>query len=293
MKYSIIIPHYNSSETLLDLLYSIPARKDIEVIIIDDNSSSEDKTLLNEIEYDGNLTIFYNSFVNQGAGYCRNLGIEKSSGRWIIFADVDDFFMPEAFEIIDRCVNDDFDILYFNPTSLNVLKNITGSRHRDYSAIINNHLNRGYLDDVRFLFHVPWSKVFRAELIKKNGIKFDEIMVSNDVMFSTRSGFKSEKIDVLDYCIYCVTERRDSLTTKSSKPNLKVRYKVEIERSKFCKENGVLKYRASLISILFRYHGILKLGDVTNLVCLIFNSIITILPRLKLHQLLSKKLVKK
>lgn len=39
--YSIIIPHYNIPDLLQRLLDSIPQREDIEIIVVDDNSSSD------------------------------------------------------------------------------------------------------------------------------------------------------------------------------------------------------------------------------------------------------------
>ena len=39
--YSIIIPHYNSPNLLKRMLNSIPEREDIEIIVVDDCSKSE------------------------------------------------------------------------------------------------------------------------------------------------------------------------------------------------------------------------------------------------------------
>ena len=40
VKYSIIIPHKNSPDLLKRCLESIPDRTDIQVVVVDDNSSS-------------------------------------------------------------------------------------------------------------------------------------------------------------------------------------------------------------------------------------------------------------
>ena len=40
IKYSIIIPHKNSPDLLKRCLESIPDRTDIQVVVVDDNSSS-------------------------------------------------------------------------------------------------------------------------------------------------------------------------------------------------------------------------------------------------------------
>lgn len=41
IKYSVIIPHYNSEDSLEKLLESIPSKNHIEVIVVDERNSSE------------------------------------------------------------------------------------------------------------------------------------------------------------------------------------------------------------------------------------------------------------
>src|SRR5699024_8599309 len=89
---SIIIPHYNSINTLQYLLESIPNYKDIEVIVIDDHSNAESKKELIEIgkKKSTNIKFLNNEPHKIGAGACRNIGLDKASGKWLLFADADD-----------------------------------------------------------------------------------------------------------------------------------------------------------------------------------------------------------
>ncbi|HCE47774.1 MAG TPA: glycosyl transferase family 2, partial [Prevotellaceae bacterium] len=72
--YSVIIPHYNSPDLLMRCLASIPDREDIQVIVIDDNSSAD---VVNFTNFPGKeriyTTLLFNKD-NQGAGHARNLG---------------------------------------------------------------------------------------------------------------------------------------------------------------------------------------------------------------------------
>ena len=63
--YTIIIPHYNIPELLVRCLKSIPARDDIQIIVIDDGSNERNKSILKEIEQ----TFPYIQFI-----YQENLG---------------------------------------------------------------------------------------------------------------------------------------------------------------------------------------------------------------------------
>ena len=38
----------------------------------------------------------------KGAGYARNIGLSHARGKWIIFADADDFFTADCFTILNE-----------------------------------------------------------------------------------------------------------------------------------------------------------------------------------------------
>ncbi len=92
--FSVVIATYNKPEMLARALNSLADQTytNFEVIVIDDYSDSC-------LEYDSWHKIFqlkcYKNSRNMGVSFSRNYGIEKSQGKWIIFLDDDDEFMPE------------------------------------------------------------------------------------------------------------------------------------------------------------------------------------------------------
>ena len=76
---SIIIPHYNTPALLKRLLDSIGFHEDVQIIVIDDNST-KDISLYQAVqkEYQSDHTIFLkNDSGKKGAGAARNIGLER------------------------------------------------------------------------------------------------------------------------------------------------------------------------------------------------------------------------
>jgi glycosyltransferase involved in cell wall biosynthesis len=230
IKFSVVIPHFNSYESLSKLIYSIPNRNDIEVIVVDDRSTPIVYNQVCKLKSKFRIRIFQNDGV-KGAGSCRNIGINCSSGEYLIFADADDFFTKDAFFYIDRALieaDSNYDVYYFKPISEN-LDGTNGSRHLKYSILVDDYLkNKDQLseDRLRFTHNVPWSKVIRASLVKANEIFFDETIVANDGMFSAKVGRFSNKIICFNDEIYCVTHTPNSLTTTKNIQNYFIRLSV-------------------------------------------------------------------
>jgi glycosyltransferase involved in cell wall biosynthesis len=94
--FSVIIPHKNRPDLLQYCLNSIPRRKDIQIIVVDDNSD-EDKVNFNKFPgLDDEYVEIYLTKEGKGAGYARNMGLKHAKGKWLLFADADDFFTENS-----------------------------------------------------------------------------------------------------------------------------------------------------------------------------------------------------
>lgn len=98
---SIIMPVYNRDKIILESLNHLTKQnyRPLEVIIIDDGSNDNTLDTINSYikkNFDEKINfILYSNKQNQGACFCRNIGIIKSSGKYIQFLDSDDFLHPE------------------------------------------------------------------------------------------------------------------------------------------------------------------------------------------------------
>ena len=107
-KVTVIIPTYNRFKYLLNSIDSIKNQtyQNIEIIVVNDCSTEENYYTFDFKERFGdNLMVIHlpkNSrkiFDYPCAGYVRNKGIEKSTGRYIAFCDDYDIWFPQKIEI--------------------------------------------------------------------------------------------------------------------------------------------------------------------------------------------------
>lgn len=236
---SVIIPHFNSVDGVMRLISTIPENDELETIIVDDRSTVDIKILERLVEERKNTYLYFNNRQNKGAGTARNIGIEKAAGTWILFADADDCFDVDWVKAVFRYVNSDADMVYFPPTSFNILTHMVGARHRHYEKLVQAFAvkqDRRSEIELRYGFYTPWSKMIRRSLFVKNNIHFDEILVANDVMAMTKCAYYSKSIKADLRTIYCVTCGDNTLTSKKNKTNFDIRIDTKIRRYIFLRD---------------------------------------------------------
>src|SRR5699024_8730524 len=140
---SIIIPHYNSVTTLIKLLNSIPVKKNIEVIVIDDRSNNDLEKLeeLYSCESFKHVKFLENNSIKKGAGVCRNIGLNNSSGEWVLFADADDYFVGDFYGKVSKYFSSNYDVVFFRPTSIELDTDEESDRHTIYENLLLNFSN--------------------------------------------------------------------------------------------------------------------------------------------------------
>ncbi len=246
--FSIIIPHKEIPDLLMRCLKSIPVSEDIQVIVVDDNSADADTYLERYPELSRPYLEFIRTTKGGGAGYARNVALEHAEGRWILFADADDFFVDDLNEIICSYVDSEADVIYFRKRSvLSEDIGVENNRSSYIDKIIDQYLTDGDEYPVRFKLPTPWGKMIKRDLLVKHSIRFDEIVYSADVFFSLLVGYYAETINVVNRVLYVVTCRPDSLSADfCSKPGeLKQRTEVTFRCDKFMLQNGFCRKRSS------------------------------------------------
>lgn len=212
IRYSVVIPHYNVPDLLVRCLESIPVRDDIQVIVVDDHSPGSE-TFKERYPILGRPGLtFVVSPEHIGGGHARNMGLDLSEGQWIVFSDADDLFLEGAFDVLDKYSGSDADVIYF-PSVIEVEGDWNpGSRLEWLNDMLTLYKEKGDDRPLRCLHVVPWSKMIKRDLVEKLGARFDEIVCSDDVMFSVKIGIGAPKISVADEPIYRNFIRRGTVS---------------------------------------------------------------------------------
>lgn len=238
---SIIIPHFNSSKLLEKLLTTIPQDQgSVETIVIDDKSEEEHLEYIEKLKEKYSFQLLHNETEKKGAGTARNIGVSKAQGKWILFADSDDYFVNGFYDVLYPYLDSENDVVFFKATSIYLDTDEKADRHINVNNILDKFLKSPGEESelyLRYGLKVPWGKMIKKDLIFKNHITFDEILVSNDVMFSTKIGFNMDRFKVIDQVLYVVTKNKGSLTTNIDDSVFDTRLDTILRLISFLKEN--------------------------------------------------------
>jgi glycosyltransferase involved in cell wall biosynthesis len=273
---SIIIPHFDIPEMLETLLASIPQDKGIQIIVVDDKSDVSHLKTIDKLKNKYNFEFYQNDRI-KSAGSCRNIGLEKAQGKWVIFADSDDYFLDEFYNSVSKYFDSENEVVFFPPTSVLSDSGKIADRHLYLKHIVEmNLLNKSKKNEIllRYRFLSPCSKIIKKEFIQDHHLKFDEILYGNDMMFSTKVGHFMQTFEVSSDVIYCITRRYGSLTSNLKKNAFDMRFGVYVSYYKFLnksllkKEVNILDLEMGLLYFLlisFTRYGFKKFLKVANI----------------------------
>jgi len=113
MFFSVIIPTYNRGEILKYCLDSLVYQtfKNFEVIICDDGSKDNTKSIVETYTEKLNITYLYEENWG-GPARPRNNGIKVAKGQWVCFLDSDDLWTPDKLQVCLENINESVDFIY-------------------------------------------------------------------------------------------------------------------------------------------------------------------------------------
>lgn len=250
---SIIVPIYNAEKYLKKCIDSLvnQTKKEIEIILINDGSTDSSERIIKEYK-DERIKYFKNK--NQGIGKTRNFGIEKATGKYLLFVDSDDYLDKNACEkLYNKIENDSLDLLVYD--FYREFDNGKKEEEKLQKFDISN-----LKENPKLLLNInlsPWNKLYKTEVIKGNNTKFVENLKYEDAPFVVEAIINSKRIGKLDESLYYYMIHSNSETTIRDKRIFDILEIVDIIRKKVkkLKSDSINEVLDTLtISILMNYN---------------------------------------
>ena len=225
---SIIVPVYNSQNYLAKTILSIRNQtyRNIEIIIIDDDSTDLSNIICNQFRKEDNRIHLYKQS-KQGVSAARNFGIRKAQGKYCCFVDSDDLISPDYVqELLLKQHETDAQLVYCDVVRKNEDGVIMGAydflegnykfenKEEKYQFVIQNYL------EFKIGFAV-WNKLFDLDIIRINNITFDErICIAEDLGFVMNYIVYITSISHVKRYLYTYYERDNSLSVLDRGDNI-------------------------------------------------------------------------
>lgn len=219
MKFSIIIPSYNTCEYILKAISSVESQsyKNYEIIIVDDGSTDDSASVIRRI-YKDNSKIIFKEIEHSGVSIVRNYGISISSGNYIVFLDADDYLSLDLLKMLnDEIVNSDYpDLIRYNANVIE--EDLRVSDSKKFNTDIKNCIDgRDCLSklikeykDGKF-FSPTWLYCIKREYYLKNNFSFEEGKIQEDYGLMPLVIFLANNISFIDYKGYNYYQRKNSI----------------------------------------------------------------------------------
>lgn len=218
---SVIVPAYNAENSIAKCIRSIQNQtyRRIEIIIINDGSKDSTQDIVEDFQKQDKRIILINKN-NEGVSRARNDGLNVAQGRFVVFADSDDYFADEMIfklynaKMLNKC---DLVVCGFN----NVFANdrlIESSFHKqDKKLNIQEYL----LEMSECLYSVYygalWNKLYDMNIISAHKIRFDnEISYAEDFIFNTKYLNEINSVIVISDILYNYNHQNESSLTQKS-----------------------------------------------------------------------------
>lgn len=210
IKYSFIVPVYNTEKYLKKCLDSLVNQtyKDFEIIVVNDGSTDKSSSIISKYQKKYKNIIVINK-ENEGLSMARNRGVQKSSGKYIIFVDSDDYVSNKLLEEVDKKI-DDSDILRFQIATEDEEYTKINEYHEEGFESMCGYDAFRYLSSYHFV-EPAWCYVIRKNYYIENKFSFKKGVYHEDFGLIPYVIYKARKVKSIDFIGYYYIQRNGSI----------------------------------------------------------------------------------
>lgn len=255
--FSIVIPVYKVEKYLDKCVSSVISQnfKDIEIILVDDGSPDRCPQICDDLsKKDDRIKVIHKP--NGGLSDARNVGINESSGDYILFLDSDDFW--EGDNCLDNLVQraqleNPSDIILYG--TYDTFENDTFRRRSrgDYDLV---EVRKSKVHAIRSLFITgqfpgsAWVVAINRKFLLKNNLFFIKGIKSEDIDWLINVFFNVSSIDCVNDAFYMYLRGREGSITNSYNAKSIEDILVSIEKWKMVLKAELSENNKNLLSYL-------------------------------------------
>lgn len=204
---SVIIPIYNYRdiiESCIDSVLNQQTKYTFELILVDDGSTDGAAEIVDQYQNRKNVKVIHQK--NAGIGGARNTGISHACGRYIMFADCDDYVHADFIEtMLDEACRTNNDIVVCSYT---LIKKKDGKILSEREIVCDENNIMGYKDPEDQIMNyqgLPWNKVYKREIFENvryiPGFWYEDT-ITHFLLFRLCKSFSYVEKSLYDYMWY-------------------------------------------------------------------------------------------
>ena len=216
---SIIVPVYNARDYLERCVDSILNQEytDLELLLVNDGSTDGSGELCeNYRKTDPRVHVIHKE--NTGVSDSRNLAIRRARGKYLQFADSDDWMAPEAAKLLvrkaeetgcDMVIADFYRVIGDRVSHKGDIEEDKVMTKEEFAS----HMMERPSD---FYYGALWNKLYRRNIVEEHQLSMNrEISWCEDFMFNLEYLRYARSISALQIPIYYYVKRKGSLVSQS------------------------------------------------------------------------------
>ena len=185
---SIIVPVYNSAETIKECVNSIVAQDftNWELLLVDDGSSDCSHGICLKLAAQDKRMVALQQ-EHKGVSAARNLALDKARGTYICFVDADDTVEPDYLSSLYERHDYDMVICGYYVDCYNEEKHLVNREiHSPAPLATDINDNKETLVPLfkNGMINSNWNKIYKREIIINNKIKFRNYSINEDNIFN-------------------------------------------------------------------------------------------------------------